>query len=65
MLLYARPVHVREKSNSCSEGDGEVVFIKKRSGKRGKITGLQIFNYLLESSKINFISSAVPVLDVG
>lgn len=62
MLLSARVMHGREKSNSCSEGDGAVVFIKKeKSGERGKIIGLKIFNYLLESSKIHFISSAVPV----
>lgn len=64
-LLPARLVHSRERSNSCSEGEGKIVFIKKRSGKRGEITGLQMFYYLLETSKIDFISSAVPVLHVG
>lgn len=39
--------------------------LKMRSWKGGRRTHLQIFYYLLETSKIHFISSAVPVLDVG
>lgn len=63
VLIPARLLLGRKRSSGCSEG--ETVFTKKRTEKWSKITGSQVFYYLLETSKIRFISSVAPLLNVG